>query len=249
MLARPLLIALLLPLTIGVSACGDAAASRPEPAAQHSTPMPAGHAMPVSAHVAARSGLPGMPAPLEANDAYAADRPNQLSPKVVHDRSLIYVPNSESNTVQEIDPRTYRIVRNLRVGALPQHVVPSWDLRTLWVTNDIGNSLTAIDPRTGKVGRTVAVQDPYNMYFTPDGKHAIVVAEAFQRLDFRDPHTMKLQRAVHVDCKGSDHIDFTADGRRLLASCEFSGKLAVVDVATERLLGTISLPGVKGTSM
>jgi len=100
------------------------------------------------------------------------------------------VPNSLSNTVDEIDPRTYRIVRHFPVGLLPQHVTPSHDLKTLWVDNDFGNSLTPLDPRTGKPGRPIPVDDPYNLYFTLDGAYAIVVAEQRQRLDFRDPHTI-----------------------------------------------------------
>ncbi len=111
-----------------------------------------------------------MPAPLSATDVWAADRPGAMSPVVKGFRPLVYVPNSGSNTVTEIDPRTYRVVRTLKVGRQPQHVVPSWDLRTLWVNNDRGNTLTAIDPRTGRPGRTVGVHDPYNLYFTPDGK-------------------------------------------------------------------------------
>ena len=64
------------------------------------------------------------------------------------------------------------------VGNQPQHVTPSYDLKTLWVLNDLGDSETSIDPATGKKGETVHVADPYNMYYTPDGKFAIVVAEA-----------------------------------------------------------------------
>ena len=120
--------------------------------------------------------------------------------------------------------------------------MPAWDLRTLYVTNDVGNSLTVIDPRTGKPGRTIPVDDPYNMYFTPNGKHAIVVAERLHRLDFRNPHTFALQHSLAVPCLGVDHIDFSADGRYLLASCEFSGQLVKVDVASERVLGTLTLP-------
>ena len=85
-----------------------------------------------------------------------------------------------------VSQRTGRIVDHFAVGALPQHVTPSWDLRTLWVTNDQGNSLTPIDPRTGRHGRPVPVTDPYNLYFTADGRRAIVVAEAHRELDFRD---------------------------------------------------------------
>jgi len=186
--------------------------------------------------------LPGMPTPLNPRDVYAADRPGALSAVVRGDRSLVYVPNSRSNTVDVIDPATYRIIEHFGVGLLPQHVVPSWDLRTLWVNNDNGNSLTPIDPRTGKPGSPVQVEDPYNLYFTPDGRSAIVMAEARHRLDFRDPHTMALQNSLSVPCSGVNHADFSADGRYFLASCEFSGDLLRVDTARHRLLGRLRLP-------
>jgi len=141
-----------------------------------------------------------------------------------------------------IDPLTYRVVDHFAVGTLPQHVTPAYDLRRLYVTNDLGNSLTPIDPRTGKPGRPIPVADPYNLYFTPDGRYAIVVAERLHRLDFRDPHTFKLHHSLEVPCLGVDHMDFSADGRYLLASCEFSGQLVKVDVRTERVDGLLDLP-------
>ena len=178
-----------------------------------------------------------------ALDVYAADRAGDLTGAARSARPLVYVPNSQSNTVDVIDPRTFRIVEHFAVGGLPQHVVPSWDLRTLYVTNDTGNSLTAIDPSTGRPGRTIPVEDPYNMYFTPDGRYAIVVAERLARLDFRDAHTFRLHRSLPVPCRGVDHVDFSADGAYLLASCEFSSQIVKVDVARERVLGTLTLPG------
>ena len=120
-----------------------------------------------------------------------------------------------SNTVTEIDPRTYRVIRTFPTGRQPQHVVPSWDLRALWVNNDLGNSLTPIDPVTALPGRPVAVHDPYNLYFTPDGKHAVVMASNDHRLVFLDPHTMAVQKSVPVPCAGVNHADFAADGRYL----------------------------------
>ncbi len=164
-----------------------------------------------------------------------------LSPVVRDFPARIYVPNSESNTVSVIDPKSFTVIDTFPVGLQPQHVVPSYDLKTLWVTNDQGNTLTAIDPATGKPGATVGVADPYNMYFTPDGRHAIAVAERLQRLDFLDPHTMKLEHALPVKCPGIDHMDFTADGRYLLASCEFGGSLIEVDVAREKVVGSVPL--------
>jgi DNA-binding beta-propeller fold protein YncE len=165
-----------------------------------------------------------------------------LSPAVRGDPALVYVPNSKSDTVDVISQRTFRVVRHFAVGALPQHVTPSWDLRTLYVTNDLGNTLTPIDPRNGRPGRPIAVTDPYNMYFTTDGRWAIVVAEAHRELDFRDAHTMALHHALAVpQCGGVDHMDFTADGRYALVSCEFAGRAIVVDLAREQVVKTIEL--------
>ncbi len=184
-----------------------------------------------------------VPPLVDPHNVYAADGPGRLSPVARRFRPLVYVPNSGSNTLDEIDPRTYRIVREFAVGAVPQHVVPSYDLKTLWVTNDIGNSLTPINPRTGAPGRAVSVEDPYNMYFTPDGRYAIVMAETLRRIDFRNAHTMRLHRALSVpQCAGVNHADFTADGRFMLVSCEFAAQMIVVDIPEERVVRTLPLP-------
>jgi len=137
------------------------------------------------------------------------------------------------------------VIRHFPVGLVPQHVVPSYDLKTLWVTNDLGNSLTPINPVTGKPGRAVAVTDPYNMYFTPDGRFAVVMAEQLRRMDFRDPRTMAIRHSLSIpSCAGLNHADYTARGRYMLVSCEFGAAMAVVDVAHERLVRMIRLrPG------
>ena len=180
--------------------------------------------------------LPGMPAPLSPDDVWAADRPGQLSPAVAGFRDLIYVPNSGGNTVTEIDPHTYKIVRTFVTGTQPQHVVPSWDLKTLWVNNDVGNTLTAIDPRTGRKGRTVSVHDPYNLYFTPNGRYAVVMASLDRELVWRDPQTMAVKHRTPVPCYGVNHADFSTDGRYFIVSCEFSSQLLKVDTVTKRIV-------------
>ncbi|MEU3214458.1 YncE family protein [Streptomyces sp. NPDC006971] len=187
-------------------------------------------------------GLPGMPPVLDPQDVYAADRPGKLSPVVRNFPSRVYVPNTNSDTVSVIDPATYKVIRTIKVGRQPQHVVPSWDMKTLWVNNDLGDSLTAIDPATGKVGPTVPVSDPYNLYFTPDGKYAVVMASMDRELVFRDAHTMKTVKTVPVSCAGVNHADYSADGRYFIVSCEFSGELLKVDTARMKVVGQQKLP-------
>lgn len=185
--------------------------------------------------------LPGMPPLLDPHDIYAADRPGNLSPMVRSFPARVYVPNSRSNSVTVIDPATYKVIDRFSVSRLPQHVTPSYDLTTLWVLNDEGDSLTRIDPATGKKTGSIHVSDPYNMYYTPDGKYAIVVAERMRRLDFYTAHDMKLYHSLNVPCRGVDHIDFSADGRYLIATCEFAGAIIKVDVEQQKLLGLLPL--------
>ncbi len=195
---------------------------------------------------AAVATVAGMPPVVDPSNLYSEAGAGKLSPAVTGALPRVYVPNRRSNTVSVIDPTTLKVVDQFRVGVNPQHIVPSHDLRTLWVTNNAegrtDGSLTPIDPGTGKPGRPIPVDDPYNMYFSPDGKSAIVVAEALKRLDFRDPHTMALQGSLAApDCAGVNHADFSIDGRYLIATCEFKGSLVKIDLVDRRVLGYLIL--------
>ena len=190
--------------------------------------------------------IPGMPPVVDPSNLYSEIRPDRLSPAVSGALSRIYVPNRQGNDVSVIDPATMKVVDRFPVGVNPQHVVPSWDLKTLWVTNNAegrtDGTLTPIDPTTGKPGKAIAVDDPYNMYFTPDGRSAIVVAEALKRLDLRDPQTMALQGSIPVpQCKGINHADFSIDGRIAIFTCEFQGGLARIDMVGRKVLGYLKL--------
>jgi YVTN family beta-propeller protein len=183
-----------------------------------------------------------------AVNIYAEDGANNLSPEAAKAVPMVYVPNSRSGSVTVIDPKTYQVLRTFPTGKVPQHVVPSYDLSTLWVANNSSNSLTPIDPLTGQEGASVKVDDPYNMYYTPDGKYAMVIAEARHRIDFRDPKDMKLEQSLRVACKGLDHVEFTSDNRYAIATCEFSGQLVKVDLANRTAVGYLTLDPDKFTN-
>lgn len=227
-----------------LTGCGAPADKRASDAATDAAAPPARpkHVSPKHVSPPVPPGLAGMPPVLDPENVYAADAPGKLSPVVKGFPSRVYVPNTNSNTVSVIDPATYKVIETIPVGRQPQHVVPSWDLKTLWVNNDLGDSLTAIDPATGKAGKTVGVSDPYNLYFTPNGKYAIVMASMDRQLVFRDAHTMKTAKAVPVSCAGVNHADFSADGRYFIVSCEFSGELLKVDTARMKVVGQQKLP-------
>ncbi|HET8594360.1 MAG TPA: hypothetical protein VFM07_03865 [Intrasporangium sp.] len=234
---RPALLAgALLALALGLAACdGRGGATEAASTASIGAPSPVVTASP-HATASQRATTPAGTAP------YAFTGAGMVTGAARKARPLVYVPNQLSGTVQVIDPTTYKVIARERVPASPEHVVPAWDLRTLWVNSDEGNALTPIDPLTGRAGAPVPVADPYNLYFTPDGAHAVVMASRLRRIDVLDRHTMKLQRSLKVpECAGVNHADYTADLQLMLASCEFNGRLLVLDREMTKVLKVIDL--------
>jgi YVTN family beta-propeller protein len=191
--------------------------------------------------------VPGMPPVVDPTNLFSETAAGKFSPAVAGALPRVYVPNRVSSDVYVIDPATRKVVDRFKVGNHPQHIVPSWDLRTLWVTDNakahVPGSVTPIDPQTGKPGPALPVDDPYNMYFTPDGQSAIVVAEKLKLLDFRDPHSMKLQSSLPTPgCHGVNHAEFSIDGRYAIFTCEFhGGGLAKIDMVNRKVVGYLKL--------
>ncbi|NGN66544.1 beta-propeller fold lactonase family protein [Streptomyces sp. A7024] len=229
-------------LAAAVSACGPSPQEAADAKKRQAVKLAAqAKAKKLAAQKAA--ALPGMPPVKNAKNIYSETTADKIAPVMKTFKNLVYVPNTESDTVSVIDPKTYEVIRTIPVGDQPQHVVPSWDMKTLWVNDDLGDTLTPLDPRTGKKkGKPVEVSDPYNLYFTPNGKYAVVMASMDRELVFRDPHTMKRKKTVPVDCYGVNHADFSPDGKYFIVSCEFSAELLKVDTEKMKVVAKQKLP-------
>ena len=184
------------------------------------------------------------PLPVGPVNVYANDMTTVVPCPLCNLPPRVYVPNSLAGTVDVIDPRTFKVIDHYRVGYIPHHITPSWDLTELYVEDEGSSLLTVIDIHTGKPKRTISIPFPYNLYFTPDGTKAIDVVERLQRIEFRDPHTWKLLRSVAIPWPGADHMDFSADGSYLLISTEYSGVVAKVDTVNMKLVGYVNVGGL-----
>ena len=186
-----------------------------------------------------RHPLRGMP-PVIHNDVYAATRAGMLSPKTAGDPHYVYVPDSKGSTVTVISQKTHKVVRVIRTGYLTQHVTPSYDLRNLYADSSAADEFVQINPHTGRKVRTIPVPRPYNLYFTPDGKQAVVMVEQHDVIRFSDPHTFKQRDDVsRPGCKGPNHADFSGNGRFMVVTCEFSGALLKVATVSHKVLGIL----------
>ena len=155
----------------------------------------------------------------------------------------VYVPNTKANTLQIIDPKTFEIIATHKTDKMPHHVTPSWDLSALYVNNTVGNSLTVLDPATGNVTGRIPVDDPYNLYFTPDGRYAVVVAERMKQLHFRDRKSWKMVKSVPIPQAGANHLAFSRGGAYLVVSTEFSGWLIKVDLTRLEVAAEMEVGG------
>lgn len=178
--------------------------------------------------------------PVIGNDVYAATRAGMLSPRTAGDPQYVYVPDSKGSTVTVISQKTRKVVRVLETGYLTQHVTPSYDLQHLYANSSAANEFMEIRPRTGRKVRAISVPRPYNLYFTPDGKQAVVMVEQHDVIRFSDPRTFRRRDDVsRRACKGPNHADFSGNGRFLVVTCEFSGTLLKVATESHRVLGRL----------
>jgi DNA-binding beta-propeller fold protein YncE len=177
--------------------------------------------------------------PVVGGNVYAAAGAGDMSPKDGRDPAYLYVPNSYGTPITTvIDQRTHKVVRVLHTGVLSQHVTPSWDMTTLYVEASGSNQLVAIDPKTARVERRIRMPRPYNLYFTPDGKQAVVMAEERDTIVFADAQTFRRTGAVtRRSCRGPNHADFSANGRFFVVTCEFSDSLLKVSTLGQRVIG------------
>jgi YVTN family beta-propeller protein len=233
-------------LALVLAACGGGSSSTPAAGGHGPSSAPTTSSAEATRPYVApqfRHRIPGMP-PVIDNDVYSQDRAGMLAPQVRHDPQLLYVPDSSptGHTVTVIDQRTRKIVRVLQVGYLSQHVVPSYDLSTLITNSSLSNEMAEIDPRTGLRTRSIPVPRPYNLYFTPDGKAAVVMVEQDDLIRFSDPRTFRPIKDVSAPgCRGPNHADFSGNGRFFVVSCEFSGELVRVSTLGQRVTGVLRL--------
>jgi len=167
--------------------------------------------------------------------------PEDANPATANHRSLVYVPHEVSGTTMVIDPVTKQVIDTFASGAESQHVVPSFDMTKLYAVSGQGGKITPIDPVTGQAEPAIAARDAYNLYFTPDGTEAIIVAEGAQRLDFMDAHTFEHHRSVQTQCYGLNHLDYSADFSYFLATCEFEGAIIKFDMASRQVVAKMKI--------
>jgi YVTN family beta-propeller protein len=151
--------------------------------------------------------------------------------------ATLFVTNTKSDSISVIDTNTFEVVGTIPLGrGKPNRVVFHPEGRWAWVVYDKSHDLGVVDAEARKLVKRVKIGgNPYNLNFTPDGRHLLVLDwssdTSNDEVIFYDLAAEKIDGRVEVSTWPA-HGVFSRDGKRLYVSGETAGDLTVIDVAT-----------------
>ena len=158
--------------------------------------------------------------------------------------ATLFVTNTKSDSASIIDTDTLETVGTIPLGqGKPNRIVFHPDGRTAWVVYDKSHDLGVIDAEARKLIKRVRIGgNPYNLAFTPDGSHLLVLDwssdTSSDEVIFYDLKAEKIDGRVDVSTWPA-HAIFSRDGKLLYVSGETAGDVTVIDVAQRTVVGRI----------
>ena len=155
--------------------------------------------------------------------------------------AALFITNTKGDSISVIDTTTLEVTATIPLGkGKPNRVVFHPDGKTAWVVYDKSHDLGVVDADTLKLVKRVKVGgNPYNLNFTPDGRHLLVLDWSSEvsndEVIFYDLQAEKIDGRVEVSTWPA-HSVFSRDGSRLYVSGETAGDVTVIDVAKREVL-------------
>ena len=159
----------------------------------------------------------------------------------------VIVLNSAGNTVSLIDPRTYKETARLPMGKQPHHMMSTPDDDALLVGSTSSNELYFVDRKTGAITTRMAMQDPYQLGFSPDRKWFVTTALRMNYVDIYAGDEIIGKKLTARPIKrvrtGSmpSHLAFSGDSKLVYVTEQGADTVSVIDLATQRVLQTIQV--------
>jgi len=158
--------------------------------------------------------------------------------------ATLFITNTKSESASIIDTDTFEVVGTIALGqGKPNRIVFHPDGRTAWVVYDKSHDLGVIDAEARKLVKRVRIGgNPYNLAFTPDGRHLLVLDwssdTSTDEVIFYDLKAEKIDGRVAVSTWPA-HAIFSRDGKLLYVSGETAGDVTMIDVAQRTVVGRL----------
>ncbi|PYQ61422.1 MAG: hypothetical protein DMF58_04995 [Acidobacteria bacterium] len=163
---------------------------------------------------------------------------------VTPDEKKIYTANIGSDSVSVINlsaaPRVIG-VKQIAVGKGPEGIDLSPDGHEIWVAHRGDGALSIIDTAADKVVQTVTIgtKTANRVKFTRDGKRVLISDPPSNQVIVYDAATKQLVRKIDTDA-GPEGILIAPDGKRAFIACSNAGKVAVLDLDTLTITGSLA---------
>lgn len=158
-----------------------------------------------------------------------------LSPLAAVAAPSVFVVNSNDANISVIDLATHEVVKTIPLLREPHHLVLSPDHKALVVGDTRGGALFLLDPVSGEVQRRVAVSDPYQLQYSPDGQLLTVAGLARSQIDIYDAGSFALRHRVPARSMPS-HIAYSPDSAVVFVSLQGTDKLIAIRTASGEVL-------------
>jgi len=154
----------------------------------------------------------------------------------------IYVTNSAGDSIHVIDPKTNKVVQEIK-GIEEAHGIGfAADGSKVFVSNEATSSLDVFDRESGALIKKIALSDhPNNIAVTPSGDRVVVaIARGDGALDIIDAKTLTLKKTIPMHGR-LHNVYVTLDGKYAVMGSIPKKLITVVDLATEEIAWELKL--------
>jgi YVTN family beta-propeller protein len=156
----------------------------------------------------------------------------------------LYITNTKSNSISIIDTTTLEVTGTIPLGqGKPNRILFHPDGKLAWVIYDKSHDLGIVDADARKLVKRVKIGgNPYNLNFSPDGRHLYVLDwssdTSNDEIIVWDLKAEKIEWRLEVSTWPA-HSVFSRDGRLFYVSGETAGDVTVIDTTTRAAVARI----------
>src|SRR6201984_743943 len=159
---------------------------------------------------------------------------------------MLYVSAELSTALYVVDPATGKVVGEVPTGAAESHMfVLSPDGHRAYAANVGPGSVSVLDLQKRSVLAVIPVSKTVQrISISTDGRYVFTQDQTAPRIAVIDTATNKVARSIDLPAKVYSSTP-TPDGKLLIANAS-SGKLFVIDLSTEKVVGDYAIPAATG---